>query len=201
MCAVYAVAMTATKAAKTAKEAAGQIPSEAPRYTNEQIINAATGRWGEVCDGIKPAEPYVIVKPDGNTITISPLTRRRRKKLKTAQAAYLLSAAQLAQVTRDDTADQKMIDTIEKLTDEAERTYDEALFGDDVVDEVYAYFDDLQEEFWDAFYQDVHNKLVNRTEDLPAGDAEAEGKDDSSSTSSSDSGTKSTETSDTSSTD
>src|SRR5882762_3882604 len=96
--------------------------------TNEQIISAATGRFGEVANEIKFAEPYVLNKPDGKTITILPLTRHRRKKLKAAQAAYLLSAAQLATVVQDDTGSQEMVTRIEKLTEEAERMYDEALF-------------------------------------------------------------------------
>src|SRR5258708_22493281 len=94
-----------------------------------------------------------------------------------------------------------MVDKSEKLTEEAERMYDEALFGD-VWQEVYDYFDPLAEEFWDAFYTDIHNALVNRVqlpEDICSkcgqslkGDDDA-GEGDSSSTSSTDSGTTSTE--------
>lgn len=179
------------------------MPRVSTHVTNEQIINAATGRFGEVANEIKFAEPYVLTKPDGKTIVVLPLTRRRRKKLKAAQAAYLLSAAQLASVVNDDTGSQEMVDKIERLTEEAERMYDDALFGD-VSQEVYDYFDPLPEEFWDAFYTDIHNALVNRIQ-LPEdvcskcgqslkGDDDA-GEGDSSSTSSTDSGTTSTETS------
>lgn len=173
-------------------------------YTNDQIINAATGRFGEVASEVKLAQPYQIDKPDGKKITIAPLTRRRRKKLKAAQAAYLLTGAQLAEVQNEGTADQGTISRIENILAEAERAYDEALFGD-AVDEVYDYFEDLQEEFWDAMYADIHNALVNRVE-LPEDTCpkcgqkieDAEGKEQSSSTSSTDSGTNSTETSSTS---
>lgn len=170
-------------------------------YTNEQIVNAATGRFGEVASELKLAEPYVINKPDGSTITISPLTRRRRKKMKSAQASYLLTGAQLAEAQNQGTADQGTLSRIEQLLEDAEKAYDEALFGD-VCQEVYDYFEDLQEEFWDAFYADIHNALVNRVE-LPEDICskcgqkveDDEGKEQSSSTSSTDSGTKSTETS------
>ena len=165
-------------------------------YTNEQIINAATGRFGEVVNELKIAEPYRIDRPDADPIVISPLTRRRRKQMKAAQAAYMLTAAQLAEVQRDNTADQGTISRIENVLEQAERAYDEALFGD-AVQEVYDYFDELQEEFWDAMYTDIHNALVNRV-DLPEDICskcgqkveDAEGKEPSSSTSSTDTGTK-----------
>jgi len=137
----------------------------------------------------------VIDQPQCEKITIAPLTRRRRKQLKAAQAAYLLTGAQLAEVQNEGTADQGTISRIENIMAEAERAYDEALFGDQV-DAVYDYFEDLQEEFWDAMYADVHNALVNRVE-LPEDVCskcgqkveEAEGKEQSSSTSSTDTGT------------
>lgn len=173
-------------------------------YTNEQIINAATGRFGEVANEIKFAQPYVIDKPDDTQIVIAPLTRRRRKKLKASQAAYLLTGAQLAEVQNEQNADQGTISRIEKILEEAERAYDEALFGD-ACDDVYDYFENMQEEFWDAMYEDIHNALVNRVE-LPEDVCskcgqkveDAEGKEKSSSTSSTDTGTNSTETSSTS---
>ena len=178
-----------------ATEAEAVKVNPARDFTNEQILNAATGRFGEVASEIKLAEPYVITKADGATITITPLTRRRRKKLKAAQAAYLLTGAQLAEVQNEGTANQGTISRIEQVMDEAERAYDEALFGD-AVDEVYDYFENIQEEFWDAMYADVHNALVNRV-DLPD-DAcprcgqtleDSVGKEESSSTSSTDTGT------------
>lgn len=191
---------TAEKPART-KAKAPDAPSATPAlnpardFTNEQILKAATGRFGEVASEVKLAEPYPITKPDGTTITISPLTRRRRKKLKAAQAAYLLTGAQLAEVQNQGTADQGTISRIEQVMAEAERAYDEALFGDAVQD-VYDYFEDLQEEFWDAMYEDIHNALVNRVE-LPEDVCskcgqkveDAEGKEPSSSTSSTDTGT------------
>lgn len=179
--------------------------------TNEQIVSAATGRWGEVAAELKPADPYVLTKADGTTITISPLTRRRRKALKAAQAAYLMVGAKLAEAQEENTADQGTISRINATLDEAERAYDEALFGGkEVTDEITEYFDDLQEEFWDAFYQDVHDALVNRVtppegvcprcgqEIEGAATEDGEGKDSSSSTSSTDTGTKSKATSATS---
>lgn len=152
-------------------------------YSNEQIINAATGRWGEVASEVKPAEPYVIDRPDGDPIVIQPLTRRRRKALKAAQAAYLMVGAQLAEVQNDpNSTDQGLISRISKLMDEAEYEYDKALFGEDVVDEIVAYYDELDEAFWDAMYQDVHDQLVNRVKP-PAPDEvteDGEGKEQSS---------------------
>lgn len=194
---------TATaKSKKAGSPAENGEPPIAPKMnpardlTNEQIINAATGRFGEVASELKLAEPYVIEVPDGEPIIISPMTRRRRKKLKAAQAAYLLTGAQLAEVQNQGTADQGTISRIEQVMAEAERAYDEALFGD-AVDAVYDYFEDLQEEFWDAMYADVHNALVNRIE-LPEDVCSKcgqkvevdEGKEQSSSTSSTDTGTK-----------
>lgn len=172
-------------------------------FTNEQIINAATGRFGEVAHDIKLAQPYQIDKPDGDPIIIAPLTRRRRKKLKASQAAYLLTGAQLAEVQNEQNADQGTISRIENILSDAERAYDEALFGD-ACDEVYDYFEDLQEEFWDAMYADIHDALVNRME-LPEDVCskcgqkieDAEGKEPSSSTSSTDTGTNSSEISST----
>lgn len=165
-------------------------------YTNEQIINAATGRFGEVVNELKIAEPYVIDRPDDDPIVVAPLTRRRRKSMKAAQAAYMLTAAQLAEVQRENTADQGTISRIENVLEEAERAYDDALFGEQR-QAVYDYFDELQEEFWDAMYTDIHNALVNRVE-LPEDICskcgqkveDAEGKEQSSSTSSTDTGTK-----------
>jgi len=192
---------TSTKSKKAAPVENGDAP--APRMnpardiTSEQIINAATGRFGEVASELKLAQPYVIDKPDGSQIVVSPLTRRRRKKLKAAQAAYLLTGAQLAEIQNGGTADQGTISRIEQVMAEAERAYDEALFGADAIDAVYDYFEDLQEEFWDVFYADVHNALVNRIE-LPEDVCSKcgqkvevdEGKEQSSSTSSTDTGTK-----------
>jgi hypothetical protein len=151
-------------------------------YTNDQIINAATGRWGEIAQEIKPADPYVITKPDGETITITPLTRRRRKALKAAQAAYLMVGAQLAEIQNEQTGDQGVVSRVSKLMDEAEYAYDQALFGDDVVDEIVAYYDDLDEAFWDAMYQDVHDQLVNRAKPPAVEDVteDGEGKERSS---------------------
>ncbi len=172
-------------------------------YSNEQIVNAATDRWGEVAQEVKPASPYPIQVPEGPTIVIMPLTRRRRKALKAAQAAYLMVGAQLAEaqntaeerdgdgnVTKAATS-QATIDRISRLLDDAEYAYDKALFGD-VVDEVIELFDDLDEAYWDAMYLDVHAALVNRVE-LPEDvcskcgqkvgeEADGEGKDESSST-------------------
>lgn len=167
-------------------------------YTNEQIINAATGRWGEVAHEIKLAEPYVIKTPQGKEITVLPLTRRRRKALKAAQAAYLMTGAQLVQVQQDETADQGTIDRIQQVLDDADTRYNEALFGD-AYQEVVDYYEELPEEFWDAMYVDIHEALVNRVE-LPEdtcskcgqkiGEAGEEGKGESSSTSSTGTGTK-----------
>jgi len=166
-------------------------------YTNEQIVNAATGRWGEAANDVKLAEPYTIGKPDDTEIVITPLTRRRRKALKAAQAAYLMLGAQLMQVQNDETADQATISRIQGLIDEADATYNKALFGD-AYDEIVEFYEDQQEEFWDAMYQSVHDALVNRVE-LPEGvcskcghkaEDEDAGKDESSSTSSTATGTK-----------
>jgi len=139
------------------------ILTAVPDATNQQIISSATGRWGEVAQEIKPAEPYVIDRPDGDPIVVLPLTRRRRKKMKAAQAAYMLIGAQLADAQTEGTADQGTLSRIENTMSEAERTYDEALFGD-ACQEVYDFFEDLQEEFWDAMYTDIHAALVNRVE-------------------------------------
>jgi hypothetical protein len=174
-------------------------------YTNKQIIDAATGRWGEAANEVKVSEPYTIKTPDGVEIVIQPLTRRRRKALKAAQAAYMMLGAQMIQVQQDQTADQGTIDRIQKLIDEADERYNRALFGD-AYEPIVEYYEDLQEEFWDAMYQNVHDVMVNRVE-LPedicskcgqkvdTGEEGGEGKGGSSSTSSTDTGTKSTETS------
>lgn len=177
-------------------------------YTNQQIIDAATGRWGEAANEVLLAEPYHIKKPDDNEIVVQPLTRRRRKALKAAQAAYLMLGAQLMEAQQDGTADQGALSRIQGLIDAADERYNQALFGD-VYQEVVDYYENLQEEFWDAMYQDVHDALVNRVrmpddvcskchQKLPGDEGEGEdeaGKDESSSTSSTDTGTKSTGTS------
>jgi DNA repair exonuclease SbcCD ATPase subunit len=174
-------------------------------YTNKQIVEAATGRWGEAANEIKLAEPYVITKPDGTTIEIPPLTRRRRKRLKEAQAAYIMLGAQIAQIQQENTADQGAIDRMNKVMEEADETYNRALFTDELYQDVVDYYENLQEEFWDAFYEDIHEALVNRVQlpedscpkcgqKLPTEEG-GEGKDESSSTSSTDTGTKSTGTS------
>lgn len=171
-------------------------------FTNQQIIDAATGRWGTIAHEVKPAEPYHIQRPDADDIVIAPLTRARRKQLKAAQAAYMLTGGQLADAQREGDASQEVISRIQTLLEKAEESYDRALFGDSY-DELVAYYDPLQEEFWDAMYQDVHDLLVNRvpTDDHRCQrcgrpfDEDAEGKDESSSTSSSDTGTPSSETS------
>ena len=180
---------------KAAEKATPKLNPARRDFTNEQIINAATGRFGEVVNELTIAEPYRIDRVDQEPIIVAPLTRRRRKKMKAAQASYMLITAQLAEAQRENTADQGTISKIENLMSEAERAYDEALFGD-ACDEVYEYFEDLQEEFWDAMYTDIHNALVNRVE-LPEDvcskcgqKVESEGKDESSSTSSTDTGTK-----------
>jgi len=191
--------MTAAKTAKSTNGPGAGAPAPTPGivYTNTQIVNAATGRFGEVANDIKFAEPYAITTVEGvDDIVITPLTRRRRKKMKAAQAAYLLTGAQLAEAQNQGTADQGTISRIESLLEQAERAYDEALFGE-CYQEVIDYFEDLQEELWDAMYDDVHAALVNRVE-LPedvcskCGQAveHAAGKDASSSTSSTSTGTK-----------
>ena len=164
-------------------------------YTNDQIVNAATGRWAEVVSELKAAEPYIIDRPDADTIVIQPLTRRRRKALKAAQAAYLMVGAQLAEAQNEGTANQSTLTRIQQVLEDAEKEYDKALFGD-AFDDVYDYYEDLQEEFWDAMYQDVHDTLVNRVQ-LPSDSCpkcgrkneDDEGKEQSSSTSSNDTGT------------
>lgn len=165
-------------------------------YTNDQIVNAATGRWAEVVSELKAAEAYTITRPDADPIVISPLTRRRRKALKAAQAAYLMVGAQLAEAQNEGTANQSTLTRIQQVLEDAEQEYDKALFGD-AFEDVYDYYEDLQEEFWDAMYQDVHDALVNRVK-LPEDicpkcgrkNEDDEGKEPSSSTSSNDTGTK-----------
>lgn len=133
-------------------------------YSNDQIINAATGHWGEVAHDVKPAEPYVIAIPGTDTtITVPVLTRGRRKKLKASQATYLMMGAQLAEVAREANPDQTSISRIQGLIDAAEKAYDEAVFGD-AYDQVVEFFEDLPEEWWDAMYQAIHDKLINRVE-------------------------------------
>lgn len=134
-------------------------------YTNEQIVNAATGTWGERAAEVKPAEPLDINVPgdEGVVITITPLTRRRRKALKASQAAYLMVGAQLAEAQNKADADQSTISRIQSVMDEAEIAYDDALFGDQR-QAVYDMFDDIDEAYWDAMYQLVHDQLVNRVE-------------------------------------
>lgn len=146
---------------------AAKNPRVQPVYSNDQIVAAATGHWGEVAQEVKNAEPYVITVPgeDGETktFTIPVLTRFRRKKLKASQATYLMMGGQLAEVAKEGSADQATISRIQGLIDAGEQAYDEALFGD-VYQEIVEFFDPLPEEYWDAMYQDVHNKLVNRVE-------------------------------------
>lgn len=162
-------------------------------YTNDQIVNAATGRWAEVVQEIKAAQPYTINRPEGEPIVIQPLTRRRRKALKGAQAAYLMVGAQLAEAQNEGTANQGTLTRIQQVLEDAEKEYDKALFGD-AYEAVYDYYEDLQEEFWDAMYQDVHDALVNRAAPaVPKTQEEVEddeGKEQSSSTLSNDTGTK-----------
>lgn len=161
-------------------------------YTNDQIVSAATGQWGEVASEIKIPEPLVINIPESDkSLTIYPLTRRRRKALKAAQAAYMMVGAQLAEAQNAGDVDQSVITRIESTLEEAEQAYDKALFGEQY-DEVIEFFDDLDEAWWNGMYNSVHEKLVNRVE--PPEDAcpkcgrpydeDGEGKDESSSTSS-----------------
>lgn len=178
-------------------------------YTNEQIINAATGQWGEIIHEVKPAEPIPIQVPESDkVITVLPLTRRRRKALKASQAAYLMVGAQLAEAQNAQDADQGTIGRIQSVLDDSEAAYDKALFGD-AYEEVVNFFEDIDEVWWDTMYQAVHDKLVNRItppEDAcakcgrpfeEAGEGE-EGKGESSSTSSTGTGTKLRAISDTS---
>lgn len=172
-------------------------------YSNDQIIGAATGHWGEVAQEVKQAEPYVIKVPgeEGGEIVVPVLTRRRRKALKASQATYLMMGGQLAEVAREGNPDQATITRIQTLIDEAEAAYDRALFGD-AYEQVIEFFEELPEEWWNAMYDDVHAKLVTRVEvpedtcprcgqhigdDNEAGEA---GKESSSSTSSSSTGKK-----------
>jgi hypothetical protein len=182
------------------------MAAKAPKqsiFTNEQIVNAATGHWGEVAHEVKQAEPYVIKVPDSDKEIVVPvLTRRRRKSLKATQATYLMMGAQLAEIVNAGDADQSTISRVQEVYDEAEGAYDKALFGD-AYDEVIEFFDELPEEWWDAMYQAVHDKLVNRVEPpedvcskcgqkVGGEDDEegGEGKDESSSTSSTGTGRK-----------
>lgn len=189
---------------------------------NKTILEAAAGRWGEVASDVVPVEPYVVTEG----LVITPLTRRRRKNLRATQSAYMLAAARLAEVVKEQTDpepmvheekqadgtlvrtittprpntdnDQDLVNRIQKLTDEAEAAYDNALFGN-AYDAVIAYFDDQPDEYWDAFYTDFHNRMVHRisppeNECTKCGrtfeEAGEEGKDESSSTSLKDTGTK-----------
>lgn len=175
------------------KDKDAPAPAPRPVYTNDQIIQSATGKWGEITADLKPAEPFVITVPDSDkTITVQPLTRRRRKALKAGQATYLMMGAQLSEVADMGDADQGTISRIQGLIDEAEEAYDRALFGD-VYDELVEFFEDQQEEFWNAMYKGVHDQLVNRVElpedvcskcgqEIPH-EGSDEGKDESSSTS------------------
>jgi hypothetical protein len=169
-------------------------PVARPVFTNDQIVAAATGKWGEIAQDLKPAEPFEIQVPesDGKVITVPPLTRRRRKALKAAQGTYLMMGAQLAEISDSGDADQGTISRVQTLIDEAEAAYDKALFGD-AYDEVVELFEDLQDEWWDVMYKAVHSQLVNRVQ-LPEDvcskcgqevktEGDDEGKDESSSTS------------------
>lgn len=140
--------------------------SQPVAYTNAQIVNAATGHWGEIAHEVKPAEPVVINVPDSDVVlTLMPLTRRRRKALKATQAAYMMVGAQLAEAQSDDNVDQGTLTRIEKILAEAEEAYDAALFGgEDIRKQVVDLFDDLDEAYWNAMYQLVHDQLVNRVE-------------------------------------
>jgi hypothetical protein len=137
-------------------------PRHQPVYSNDQIVSAATGHWGEVAQEVKPAEPYIIKVPESDhEIVVPVLTRFRRKKLKASQATYLMMGGQLAEVAKEGSPDQATISRIQGMIEEAEGAYDQALFGD-VYDEVIEFFDPLDEVWWDAMYAAVHEKLVNR---------------------------------------
>lgn len=143
-------------------------PRQQPVYSNDQIVSAATGHWGEVAQEVKPAEPYVIKVPDSDQELVVPvLTRFRRKALKASQATYLMMGGQLAEVAKEGNPDQATISRIQGLIEAAESAYDKALFGD-VYEKVIEFFDPLDEVWWDAMYADVHEKLVNRA--VPAED-------------------------------
>lgn len=183
--------------------AAKSNPKTRPVYSNDQIVSAAAGtQWGEAAEAVKPAIPYVIKLPDSDEEIVVPvLTRRRRKKLKASQATYLMMGAQLGELVKDPDPDKTVLNRIQALIDESEQAYDEALFGD-AYEQVVDFFEELPEEWWDAMYADVHEKLVNRVE-VPEdtcprcgqhiGDDDeegGEGKGPSSSTSSSSTGRK-----------
>lgn len=183
--------------------AAKSNPKTKSVYSNDQIVSAATGHWGEVAQEVKIAEPYVIKVPDSEVeIEIPVLTRRRRKALKASQATYLMMGGQLAEVAKEGNPDQATISRIQGLIEQAESAYDRALFGD-AYEPVLEFFEELPEEWWDAMYQAVHDKLVNRVE-IPEdtcprcgqrigddeGESDGEGKESSSSTSSTSTGRK-----------
>ena len=185
--------------------AAKTPPIQKTVFTNDQIVSSATGRWGEIAQEVKPAEPFVIKVPESDhEIVVPVLTRRRRKAMKASQATYLMMGGQLAEVAREGDPDQATISRIQALIEEAESAYDRALFGE-VYDEVVEFFDELPEEWWDAMYEGVHRHLVNRVE-IPedtcprcgqhiGDEGETEGKEQSSSTSVTDIGKKRRETS------
>jgi len=185
-------------------------PRQQPVYSNDQIVSAATGHWGEIAQEVKPATPFVIKVPESDhEIVVPVLTRRRRKALKASQATYLMMGGQLAEVAKEGNPDQATISRIQGLIEQAEGAYDKALFGD-AYDEVVEFFDNLDEVWWDAMYQAVHDQLVNRVsvpeDQCPRcgqrigeedGDADEVGKEPSSSTSVTDIGKKRRATSDT----
>ncbi|HJT93890.1 MAG TPA: hypothetical protein VJ777_18495 [Mycobacterium sp.] len=205
---------TATARRQTSRKQAGPTTAKkrAPLSVGPQ--DKPIGRFAELLTEIDQPEPYQVTE----SVTIMPPTKARMRLIVSSQTAYVIARGQLeammspitdaqGNVIVDDTgqpimprADQKSMETLEKLVTKAGEDYDRALFGD-AYDDVMLLSEGWTGQVWNMFYKDVQDRFLPVPEDglcptcgNPV-DEEQAGKPPASETSSNGIGTSSKETS------
>lgn len=157
---------------------------------NTPTLGVPAGRLLELQLETNLPEPYVVT----DTITVTPPTKARADKIRESQMVVmiynqLLNEALSRSVTEDE------LTGLTKYIKEAERTYNEAFFGDEY-DDVVAFFATQDDRLWLAFQTDIQKRFFpNQPVDGKCGtcghviDEDAAGKASGSSPSSSTGGT------------
>ncbi|MGA7054982.1 MAG: hypothetical protein WBZ37_27690 [Mycobacterium sp.] len=98
-------------------------------------------------------KPYVVT----DTITIVPPTKERADKMRESQLTIMVYSQLLSEATQRSVSEEE-INGLSKYIKEAERNYNEALFGDQY-DNVTTFFANQDAQLWKAFENDIQKKF------------------------------------------
>ena len=99
-------------------------------------------------------QPYVI----SDTITVLPPTKARADKIREAQMTIMVYNSLLGEAIKSEGATEDLLNGLTKYVREAERSYNEAFFGD-CYDDVVRFFAAQDDRLWQVFERDIQKQF------------------------------------------